>query len=113
MNKKESMATEEDKKVTESIAEREEVTSEKSNGEAVKKPKPMIYVGPSFKGVAHGTVYSNGLPPALEEAAKETPAIRELIIPIADVVKATKELAKPDSAMKRFYLAVKTSRKGE
>lgn len=113
MNKKVTIATEEDKKVTESMAEREEVTSEKDNGEAAKKPKPMIYMGPSFKGVAQGTVYSNGLPPALEEAAKELHAIRELIIPIADVVKATKELAKPDSAMKRFYLAVKAGRKGE
>lgn len=113
MNKKETTATEEDIKAASFMTEKVNITSKKNNGEALKKPETMIYMGPSFKGVPQGAVYSNGLPPALKEAAAENPTIRELIIPIADVVKATKELAMPDSAMKRFYMAVEARRKGE
>lgn len=72
-----------------------------------------IYLGPSFSGAVEGTVYNNGLPPALEEAVKKMPAIGELAVPISRAAEAMKELAKPDSAMRKFYQKALNYGKGE
>lgn len=77
------------------------------------KPVASIYIGPSFRGVASGTVFINGLAPALGEAIKKVPAIAELVIPVAGIVSANKELSDPGSALSSCYLAAAEYKKGE
>ena len=43
-------------------------------GENIRK----IYIGPSLKGIARGTVFQNGLTPELKEKIQKMPAIAEL-----------------------------------
>lgn len=71
-------------------------------GEKVKE-EAKIYIGPRFAGMVSGTVFKNGRPPVLEAAIQSCPVLAELIIPVKDLVQANKELAKPDSALQRFY----------
>lgn len=73
-----------------------------------------IYIGASFKGVATGTVFKGGkLAPALEDAIKAVPAIKELVIPVSKLVDARKQLQNKDSALSRFYEAAKNDVRGE
>nr|DAJ08312.1 MAG TPA: hypothetical protein [Caudoviricetes sp.] len=72
-----------------------------------------IYIGPSIKGVSAGTVYKGELPPMLNDAIAELPAIRELVIPVNEVVTANKLLADSNTALSRFYEMAKNYKKGE
>lgn len=50
-------------------------------GPAKKKAGPLVYCGPTVKGVAKQfTVYTNGLPAALEKYMKEHPAAKALTV---------------------------------
>ena len=75
--------------------------------------KPKIYVGPSFKGVVSGTVFTNGLTPSLSDAIKAVPAIAELVIPVCNLSEANKKLADPDSALSRIHRKASAYKKGE
>lgn len=72
-----------------------------------------IYIGPTFKGVVNGTVFKGDLPPMLQTAIKDLPAIGELIIPITDLVRANKELSIPKSSLNRFFEMAKKYGRGE
>ena len=44
-----------------------------------------VYCGPSIKDVVReGTVFSEGIPEALEEYIQKNPAVRSLIVPLTD-----------------------------
>lgn len=59
----------------------EEVTSAEPEK---KEPENVVYLGPSIpKCVNHGTVFSGGIPPFLEEKIEKIPAIRGLIVPVS------------------------------
>lgn len=66
---------------------------------------PRIYIGPAILGCPYGTVFKNGLVPALEKAIKENPAFGELVVPVSGLAKAQKELRKEGTALNRFYKA--------
>lgn len=71
---------------------------------ASQKEEPVIFLGPYIKGlVTPGTVFNNGLPPALEEAKKKIPAIGEVLIPISRAADARKQLEQKGSAINAFY----------
>jgi hypothetical protein len=73
-----------------------------------------IYIGASFRGVATGTIYrGDKLPPAIEVAMKEVPALKELLVPISELLEAQKQLRNPESALSRLYEASKNKMKGE
>ena len=72
-----------------------------------------IYLGPNLKGVLRGTVFLNGLPPALEEAIRKVPVVAELVVPVRNIRQVNRELANPDSALSRFYRAIKSNKEGE
>ena len=72
-----------------------------------------IYLGPNLKGVLRGTVFLNGLPPALEEAIRKVPVVAELVVPVSNIRHANRALADPDSALSRFYRAVESNKEGE
>lgn len=80
----------------------------------IPKPGIQVYIGPSFKGAARGTIYNNGPSTALVEAVKRKPVIGELLVPIGRLAAANRELTIPDSALCRIYRIVDDYfRKGE
>ena len=78
-------------------------------GENIRK----IYIGPSLKGIARGTVFQNGLTPELKERIQKTPAIAELVVPVGRLRDANRELADSDSALSRFFQIVEKYKEGE
>lgn len=74
---------------------------------APQEPQTVIYLGPSLKNIVlTGTIFNNGLPPRLEAAKTEQPAIGELLIPIGQAVEARKQLAVPGSALRNLYESI-------
>jgi len=88
-----------------------ETKTEEETTEPVEAKK--IYIGPTLKGVVHGSVFKTELPPMLQEAIAASPAIGELVIPVSNVVTANKELANPKSALSRFYDMAQRYSKGD
>lgn len=72
-----------------------------------------IYIGPTIKGMVHGTVIKGELPPLLQEAIAEMPVIGELVIPLTDIVTANKNLSNPKSAFSKFHKMAQGYSKGE
>lgn len=71
---------------------------------AGEQPEARIYIGPTLKGVAiSGTVLKGELPPALQEAIKANPVIKELVVPLSQLVEAGKKLTDQNSALSKFY----------
>lgn len=71
----------------------------------------QIYIGPSIRGVSTGTVYKGDLSPMLNEVIEDLPAIKELVIPVSEIVTANKLLADPNSALSRFFDIAKNYKK--
>lgn len=64
----------------------------------------VMYLGPTIKGVvATGTIYSNGLPKALEEEMKKQPLIKELLTPVGQIAEKQKALKDNGSAISVIY----------
>ncbi len=71
------------------------------------KQGAVIYLGPPIAGLAMpGTVYRNGLTPQLEEAVKEVPALKLLLVVTGNAQKARKDLMDPQSAASICYQSV-------
>lgn len=87
-------------------------TAETTGNAEITGSYKRIYIGPTLKGVTNGTVFNGDLPPMLQEAIKDIPAIGELVVPVTNLTAANKELANPKSALSRFWGLVKKS-KGE
>lgn len=80
--------------------------SEKKSAVKVQQEKKtaVIYGGPAIVGVvAYGTVFSNGLTPQLEKAIGDEPAIRRLLVPVAEVAELRKDLTNKESAASICY----------
>lgn len=65
-----------------------------------------VYIGPTLPGAAQGTVYSDGISTILKDAAVETPAINNLIVPLSKLAVAQTELADPKSGRARMFKLV-------
>ncbi len=64
----------------------------------------VIYLGPPIMGVATpGTIYKNGLTTQLQEAVKEFPALKMLLVEIGSVAAARKDLKKEETAISVCY----------
>lgn len=72
-----------------------------------------IYIGPSLRGVAHGTVFRNGLSPVLEDMIRKFPVVKELVVPVSSLQNANRQLNNPDSALSRFFHIVEKCKEGE
>lgn len=79
----------------------------------LEREEKRIYIGPSLKGIVHGTVFQSGLSSALEEMIRKMPVVAELVVPVSRLQKANRELADPGSAMSRFFKIAEDYRKGE
>lgn len=71
---------------------------------AQQQEEKMIYLGPTIRGIAmKGTVYVGGIPKIFEDAIKAYPVIKELLVPISQIVEANRMLSDPNSAISTFY----------
>lgn len=76
--------------------------TEKTRG--TEQTKAVIYLGPPIMGVATtGTIYKNGLTTQLQEAVKEFPALKMLLVEIGSVAAARKDLKKEETAISVCY----------
>lgn len=65
---------------------------------------PVVYIGPTIRGVVQtSTVFNNGLPAVVKEKVKKMPLLGEMLIPVADLGKARKEMAVKGSAVRSCY----------
>lgn len=90
-------------------------TTEETTTETKAAQETVCYVGPSTLGITSGTIYNAGLPPILENAIKELPVIKNLVVPISRLAEANKALGTPGSSMSKFYSIAKdyfTKKKG-
>lgn len=91
-------------------AEEAETANVEATAEAVETQR--IYIGPGFRGVTHGTIYLGELPPHLEEAIKELPAIGELVVPMSKLVESNKALRDAESGLAKIYKYVDEKKNG-
>ncbi|MDO5391030.1 MAG: hypothetical protein Q4F24_08105 [Eubacteriales bacterium] len=62
-----------------------------------------IYVGPPIRGVAVGTVFKNGLTPAMENAISKKPILKGLLVPVSRIQEVRRSLDTAGSALNRIY----------
>jgi hypothetical protein len=95
-------------------------TKEKTTKTAEIKPNekpltnaPLIYCGPTIKGVAKQyTVFSEGLPSAVKMLIKKCPMVNALIVPVDDFAAIKKALGTKDSAESFIYKQIIKTLKG-
>lgn len=67
----------------------------------------VMYIGPTIPAVAtKNTVFNNGLPAELQKEIKAEPAIGALVVPIAKLAKAKKEIKTKNTALEICYRKV-------
>jgi len=68
------------------------------------KTKPTVYIGPNLPGgqLAGFTVYKNGLPAYVRELQEQTPELKKLFVPVADLAAARKRLTRPGPEAQAF-----------
>lgn len=72
----------------------------------------VVYCGPTIPGVAkQNTFYTNGIPETLMEAIKKNPAMGGLVIPLAQLPDANKQLAGGYGHIYRLYHLVQKNHK--
>lgn len=68
------------------------------------KKKIEVYVGPTIAGVAtHNTIFCNGIPESLKEAALKEPAFKNLVVPVTDLSATIRDLENKTGAIHVFY----------
>ena len=73
------------------------------------KAAPMVYVGPSIRGVVRQyTTFTNGLPKDLDKKAEEIPAIRGLIVPVNQLPKAMADIRNREGLCYALYKKVQS-----
>lgn len=74
------------------------------------QPTTVVYVGPSIPGVANQfTFYREGIPTALVEAIRDTPAMEGLVIPLEQLPEAMKMLRGGSGHIFRLYRLVQAN----
>ena len=76
---------------------------------------PTIYLGPNLPGgvLSRGAVFTGRLPAAVLNLAGESPELADLLVPVAKLPAAKKELATPNSRLSRAHLALGKRYRGE
>lgn len=72
-------------------------------------PKQMMYVGPNIPGgrLRSGQVFKGGYPPWCADLFEERPEIKELFVPVFEVMRVQKKLKEPGSNEARLYQKAK------
>lgn len=67
-------------------------------------PQPVVYLGPTLQHVvAHGTVFTNGLPEALTAKIEEKPFINGLIFPVSEYAAKAAIVATKGTALNTLF----------
>lgn len=105
MSKKNEKAT-----VDEAVAMTEETAqAEKKPAKAASKRGPCVYCGPTARGVAKQyTVYSGGIPEALEAFIEAHPAARGLLVPVEQFAQTRKKMETAGTAEHILYHKIKS-----
>lgn len=86
----------------------EKTTANEKTTAKKKATGPVVYCGPTVRGVAKQfTVYSAGLPAALEAYMKEHPAARGLVVPLDKFAQTRENLRKQGTAEAILYEKLK------
>jgi len=65
---------------------------------------PAVYCGPELPGIARRyTVYTNGLPAPLAEAAEKNPALRGLVVPLNRLPEARRSIGGQSGHFYRLF----------
>ena len=69
------------------------MTRAKAKAAAVEKPTAVVYCGPRIPGIAaQYQVFIDGLPEQLKAAIEKKPVLGALIVPVAEMAEARKEI---------------------
>lgn len=72
--------------------------------ETAAAPQPVVYLGPTLEHVvAHGTVFTNGLPEALTAKIEEKPFINGLIFPVSEYAAKAAIVATKGTALNTLF----------
>lgn len=72
--------------------------------DAAKAQQPVVYLGPTIEHVvAHGTVFTNGLPDALAARIEAKPFINGLIFPVSEYAAKAAAVATKGTALNTLY----------
>lgn len=84
----------------------EDFEEERINTEPVREKSdvPLMYVGPNiFKlGIERYTIYRGDLPPSVEHAIDVIPEIMNMLIPVDELMKFTRNLLLPSSPERQY-----------
>lgn len=84
-----------------------ETVASTAEAKADTKKELVMYIGPTIPAVAtKNTVFNNGLPAELQKEIKAVPAIGALVVPIAKLAKAKKEIETKNTALEICYRKV-------
>lgn len=109
MSKKpKAQPVEETVEAVEEAAEKTVETVAKPTEKATETEEIKAYIGPTIPGVARGTVFNNGISEILKKAAEDTPAIKRLIVPLAELNRAQTQLRDKKSSRAKMYKLVLT-----
>lgn len=85
-------------------AETAQTAAETQETAAAATPQPVVYLGPTLEHVvAHGTVFTNGLPEALTAKIEEKPFINGLIFPVSEYAAKAAIVATKGTALNTLF----------
>lgn len=77
------------------------------------KNETVMYIGPTFKGAAYGSLYNNGLTQPLKERIEQSPVFGELVVPVSELAKKRMEMRDKASAFSKCFEKANTILKDE
>ena len=80
----------------------------------IKYEKPVMYLGPTIRGVVkYGAVFSNGIPKKLEKIVQKKPIMESLIAPLEEIVDRKKKIDEEGSVEFVAYDAIEALKQEE
>ena len=74
-----------------------------------KKAGPVVYCGPTVRGVAKQyTVFSGGIPEALEDFSERHPEVKALLVPVEQFAETRRQMETAGTAEAILYHKIKS-----
>jgi hypothetical protein len=80
--------------------------SAKAKKTAAKKPKILVYCGPTIPHICARYSMFSAVPDALNQKAQETPLINNLILPISELREARQQIEGRSGSLYAIYLEI-------
>lgn len=99
------MSTE--KKSTTDIKEAQSTADIKEARATEKTVKPLVYCGPTIKGIApQYTVFTDGMPEKLKEKVEQVPLIKAMLVPLSKFAEMRVKIEQPGTRENILYKKV-------